>query len=504
MDFHPLIALENARVELDGRTILRDLRWQLKRGAHTAITGANGGGKSTFARLISGQIWPLPARSRLFGFGPLPTHTPLLARERIAHLAPETQERYVRQSQVGAEGERGWDLSARETIATGFFDSWLLHQSPDAAQIRRVEGLLEQFDLEFLAQRELSTLSQGQLRRVLLARALVKAPEVLVLDEACSGLDSSARAALLGHLQTLAASGQTTLVMTTHRADELVPAIRESWEISGGTLGKAEMAPTSNGFSMAQKSNEGAEMAPIPNRVEAPPSRLGMGAIAAPVINQTPLIQLRSAAVAIEGQTILPPLDWRWLPGEHWAITGANGSGKSTFLRLLRGQIAPAWGGTIERFGQTKRRSVEEIGRDIALLSPQIQARFADQMPVEDAIGTGFLDAFALWRDLTGDERARVEEIIAALELDDLRGRSLGKLSYGQTRRVLLARALVTRPKLVLLDEALDGLDAQTRAQTAELLGQLAASGTQFAFASHHAEDFPNWITHRLDLDAMR
>ena len=88
------------------------------------------------------------------------------------------------------------------------------------------------------------------------------------------------------------------------------------------------------------------------------------------------------------------------MPGQHWALTGENGSGKSTFLRLLRGQIAPAWGGTIERFGSDKRRSLEEIGRDIALLSPHLQARFDGEMPVENAIGSGFLDAFELWRPL--------------------------------------------------------------------------------------------------------
>ena len=90
------------------------------------------------------------------------------------------------------------------------------------------------------------------------------------------------------------------------------------------------------------------------------------------------------------------------------------------------------------------------------------------------------------------------------LNLDDLRGRTFGKLSYGQTRRVLLARALVTRPKIVLLDEALDGLDATTRARLGALLGELARRGTHFAFASHHGEDFPDWVNRELDLDALK
>ncbi len=472
-----LIQLENARVELGNRVILERVNWSLHAGAHAAIVGANGSGKSTFLRVIGGQLWPRPARSRAFGFGAAPTHTPLLARERIAHLSPEIQEKYVRQGLIGAEGERGWELTAREVVSSGWFDSALLHQTPDAAQLKRADQLLGQFDLQPLANRSYATLSQGQLRRVLLARALIKSPQVLLLDEACSGLDARARAALLEHIENLARSGQTTLVMATHRADELIPSIREVWEVREGTVARPSRA----------------ELAPASPRKSALVLQPKEDVRAAKT-----LIQLSNAAVTLDGNPIIAPLDWTWLVGQHFALTGPNGSGKSTFLRLLRGQIAPAWGGTIARFGSDKRRSLAAIGRDIALLSPHVQARFADEMPVENAIGSGLLDAYELWRPLTASEKSRVDEIISALELDDLRGRILGKLSYGQTRRVLLARALITAPKIVLLDEALDGLDAATRARTGELLGQMAVRGTHFAFASHHQSDFPDWLTDEL------
>ena len=473
-----LIRLENARVELDGHVILDHLNWSLRSGAHAAIVGANGSGKSTFLRVIGGQLWPRPARSRTYAFGAAPTHTPLLARERIALLSPEIQENYVRQGLIGAEGERGWELTAREVILSGWFDSVLLHQAPDVAACARADELLAQFDLQSLANRSYATLSQGQLRRVLLARALVKSPQVLLLDEACSGLDGRSRAALLEHIENLAHSGQTTLAMTTHRADELVPSIRDVWEVRDQTIARSSRAG----------------LARTSNRIAKTKFRVEENAISA----TSPLIQLRNAAVSIEGNVIIPPFDWRWMPGQHFALTGENGSGKSTFLRLLRGQLAPAWGGIIERFGSAKRRSLEAIGRDIALLSPQVQARFDGEMPVEAAIGSGFLDAYELWRPLTEKEQSRVEAMINTLELDDLRGRTFGKLSYGQTRRVLLARALVWAPKIVLLDEALDGLDAATRARTGELLGEMAARGTHFAFASHHEADFPDWLTDEL------
>ncbi len=491
----PLIALENARVELDGRTILAGLNWRLNLGAHAAVIGENGSGKSTFLRLIAGQIWSTPARSRSYAFGESATHTPLLARERIAHLSPEMQERYVRQGLIGAEGERGWELTAREVVLTGWFDSALLHQAPDENQLARAEELLAQFDLSALASRAYATLSQGQLRRVLLARALVKSPQVLLLDEACSGLDARARGALLEHIEILARSGQTTLVMTTHRADELVPSIGEVWQIRNRTIERAQKRAGLVAWRSQGSASANRERCENLRLAEALP---WLRQATSPVANRTPLIQLSNAAVFLDGAPVIAPLDWKWVTDQQWALTGANGSGKSTFLRLLRGQLTPAWGGTIERFGSNVRRSLADIGRDIALLSPQIQARFSDEMPVEAAIGSGFLDAFELWRTLTDDEQSRVEQTMTQLEMDDLRGRTFGKLSYGQTRRVLLARALVVEPKIVLLDEALDGLDAKTRGRMSELLGELAQSGTHFAFASHHAGDFPDWLTDEL------
>ena len=487
-----LISLANANIKLDNRLILRELNWHLNAGAHAAIIGDNGSGKSTFLRCIAGQIWPHPARSRLYAFGEAPTYTPLLARERIALLSPEIQDRYVRQGLVGAEGERGWQLSAREVVLSGWFDAALLHQTPTKAQGARADELLEQFDLTSLSARSYATLSQGQLRRVLLARALVKRPQVLLLDEACSGLDARARGALLEHIETLACGGQTTLVMTTHRADELVPSIGTVWEVRKRTIKMA--TEVAAGLDFAEKCRPSpTAIEPLPAKTDISAARCGSAATSVAA-----LIQLHQAAVFLDGTPVIAPLDWRWMPGQQWALTGANGSGKSTFLRLLRGQLAPAWGGSITRFGSDKRRSLAEIGRDIALLSPHTQARFDGEMAVEDAIGSAFLDAFELWRSLTGDERARVDEMMRQLELDDLRGRTFGKLSYGQTRRVLLARALVVEPRIVLLDEALDGLDGATRARMGELLGELARGGTHFAFASHHASDFPLWLTDEL------
>lgn len=475
----PLLELKDAAVMLDGYTILQNLNWSLEAGEHCAIIGENGSGKSTFLRLIGGLIWPQISRSRIYGFGDAPTFTPLLAREKIAHLSPEIQENYVRRSQDGADNEKGWDLNVETTVLTGYFDSWLLNQQPSETQIVHARELLERFSLADLSDRHLLSLSQGQLRRVLLARSIVKSPEVLLLDESCSGLDKKSRHAWLQALETLAQSGETTLVVTTHRREEIVPSIHHRYRLKNHTL-------------HAIKSHE-ATVSHTP--VEVKTRRKSEAK------SETPLIRIDDAVISIDGTPIIENFSWQWHHGQHFRVTGENGSGKSTFFRLLRGQLRPAWGGKIVRFGQDKELPLQEIGAQASLLSPQLQARFADKMNVVEAISTGFFDAFIMHRPLIETEKARVSELISQLEIEHLRERTFGKLSYGQTRRVLLARALVTKPKIVLLDEALDGLDVQTRQWMFDFLEKQVENGVHFAVSSHHDEDFPAFLNAEIHFE---
>ncbi len=484
----PLIELHGANVSLEGHRILENLNWRLERGQHSAIIGENGSGKSTFLRLIGGTLWPESAKTRVYGFGESPTITPILAREKIALLSPEIQENYVRRSQDGPDNEKGWGLDVETTILTGFFDSWLLNQAPSDAQIIRAAQLMMQFSLADLSERPLTSLSQGQLRRVLLARSIVKAPEVLLLDEACSGLDRKSRHHWLETLENFAESGGITLIQTTHRREELIPAIKNRF-----VLRNREIHPL-----------EAPEITPeaeIPSPLENLPVKPRVASIGDAA---SAIIRIEDAIVSIDGIPILERFSWQWKQGHHFRVTGENGSGKSTFFRLLRGQLRPAWGGKTTRFGQEREVALQEIGAQVSLLSPQLQARFADKMSVMEAISTGFFDSFVVTRPLSPSEEARLDEVVRDLEIEHLRGRTFGKLSYGQTRRVLLARALVSQPKIVLLDEALDGLDVATREWMFQFLENLTARGVHFMMASHHHEDFPAFLNADLHFENGR
>ena len=479
-----LVELRGARAVLDGFEVFDSLDFTLDARQSASIIGQNGSGKTTFLRLLSGELWPVRAESRTFDFGRGPTWSPLRARQQIAWVSPLSQEKTVRLARDGTDNERGARLSVRDCVATGLFDSFLLHQTPAALQQRQIEATLAQFQLQEIESRDLNTLSQGQLRRVLLARALVKNPRLVLLDEAASGLDVEARAGLFAVLEELAQSG-TTFVFASHRGEEL-PLWTTMWKLEFGRLARV-----------------GTGISPKATATKRVPEAVPPGAPRHVVAHQSepssphslPLFALRNASVFLDGNLILPRLNWTWPRGVHLRVKGENGSGKSTFLRLLGGELAPAHGGEIERLGESKPRPIWEWRRRIALVSPALQARFHDAMSVREAVGSGFEGGFVAPRELDDAQVETLEQVLDEWNLHPLETRRFDRLSFGQTRRVLLARALVASPEVVLLDEALDGLDGATREFCFDAWGKLARNGVHFAFASHHDEDFPAWTS---------
>jgi molybdate transport system ATP-binding protein len=480
-----LIELRGASVWLESTRILKNLNWTLEPGAHFAVLGGNGAGKSTFLRLLAGQIWPRPHDSRHYEIGGARTWSPLRARENIALLSPEIQERFVRHLQDGPDNEKGWQLDTRAAVLAGFFGSELLHQQPTRKQEKRADGTIAQLGLSHLASRPLQTLSQGQMRRVLLARALVSDPAVLLLDEACSGLDAASREEMLELIEKIASSGLTTLGMTTHRESEIVPSISSVVTMRDGEIWDEEKGngSDSNHF-------------PAFEAAKAPAN--------APLVNSSEtLIQLENASVFLDGTPVLQGLNWELKRGQHFAVEGGNGAGKTTFMRLLRGELHPSLGGKITRFGAS-RMTRAAIGAKISLLSPSLQARYNEQISVETAVASGFFDSFGLPGSLSQEMQNRTAAIMAQCGLNALATRDFTKLSYGQRRRVLLARALVTDPQILLLDEALDGLDSASRGEWNALLADVAARGTSLVVTSHHRSDYPPFLTDLLTLEHGR
>src|SRR5690606_589830 len=355
--------------------------------------------------------------------------------------------------------------------------------------LERARALLDEAHLLHLADRPFLELSRGEQRRVLIARALAFEPRLLLLDEPMSGLDTRSRRSLHALLGRIA--DRVQIVVTAHEAAQLPAVVTHLLEIDGGRIVSA--GPLTRPMQTdIPRAGRNAEPPGAPRRERpsdsAPPAGGTISARGTRADGHdaaAPLIDVRGADVWLGDRRVLHGIDWQLYPGQHWLVTGPNGAGKSTFLRLLHGQVRPAVGGTIRWPGLNAEPGIWSLRRRVAWVSPELQAGYRYRATVRECIGSGFDSSLGLVRELSANEAKRVDVLLERFELTRLANRLLTELSYGQLRRVLLARALVHRPKVLLLDEPWEGLDPDGAALLASRLDDSISEGTQIVCASH-------------------
>lgn len=473
------VALEHASVRLGRRWVLRDVSLELRTGQGWLLQGANGAGKTVLLRLLRGEIWPTPTgRERLRYLLDGEWHEqPLLASERIAYLGPEHQDRYERHE---------WNQRVTEIVATGLFDTDIPLDRPSRRQAREVRRALEEVGLAGLAKRRFLTLSQGQRRRVLLARALVRRPDVLLLDEVLNGLDAPSRRAFLGALRRVARTG-TAWMLATHRASDRPVGITHLARLDKGRLATSEVVLAARRVATTSARPRRRER----TRTDST-GAVGRGA---------PLIAIEGASVYREQRLVVERLDWQILKGEHWCVTGANGTGKSTLMLLLYGDLWPALGGRVARAGCPPGVAIEDWKHGTGLVSPELQASYAATgCTLEEIVVSGLHSSIGLNEWPLPAELALARRWLGRVGLAGLGERRARQVSYGQLRLALLARALVRPRRLLLLDEPYDGLDARSRAIMSRAVEAAVKGGAQVVLATHHDEDVPTFVRHRLEL----
>lgn len=213
------------------------------------------------------------------------------------------------------------------------------------------------------------------------------------------------------------------------------------------------------------------------------------------------IISLKDIYLRRNGKEILSGISWRIEPGEHWALIGANGSGKTVTLRMLLGHLWPTEG-TVEvlgrRFGSYDLR---KLRAEIGWVNFDIQYQFLRRSDsVSDVVVSGLFGTVGLLADKPGpDVLEAAMERLDALGIAHSATRQFSTLSYGEQKRVLIARALITDPKLLILDEPCTGLDLASREHFLQAVAELAADGRQTViFVTHHTEELLPFISHAL------
>ena len=476
-----VLAAEGIAVRVRERHLFGGLSWSIRAGEHWALLGPNGSGKSSLLRALVGLAPTSAGHVR----HPLPGGV-----EAVAYLSLEEQEALLRREhdaeafrQFAPEPSRG--ARSRDVVFSG---SSGIEES----------GLARSLCLGPILDRELRVLSTGEVRRLLLARALSGRPSVLLLDEPYDGLDVQSRVSVRECLEALALQGATTVV-ATHRAEEMLPQTTHVLLLDEGravALGTREEVLVGADYRELYRGRRVPAPAPGERGLPAPLRR-------GPPPEREPLVSMRGVSVRWGDLLVLDRLDWTVNAGENWAILGPNGAGKTTILELIYGDNQLAYANDVRLFGRRRGtgESLWEIRARMGIVSAALQTRFRTGDAVREVVASGFHDSLGLYRRPTDEETLGADAWIERLGLGGIAARPYARLSSGERRMALVARAMVKSPAVLILDEPCDGLDPANRRRVLDLLDRIGSGGfTSLLYVSHVEEDLPDCVLHLLRL----
>ncbi|MCB9627982.1 MAG: ATP-binding cassette domain-containing protein [Sandaracinaceae bacterium] len=357
----------------------------------------------------------------------------------------------------------------------------------------RAHPLYRALRLSELGSRGYRQLSTGESRKVLLLRALAAAPPLIVLDDPFEGLDHAACAELRDALALVAAETAVLVVGTfvaSHSDTRRLLPLELVREVRVLGPGGAEVfrGPLDAWLAHAPE----AARAHLPPPVDDGPWHADDTGFAP----GQALIVLRSGRVAYGEHVIFDGLDLTVRAGEHTLIEGPNGSGKSTLLELFTGDHPQAYANDLTLFGRRRGsgESVWDVKRRVGLVSGRLHRDYRVSASVETVLLSGLFDSIGLYETPGPRARARAQQWLRWLDLGLRPDDPFRELSFGVQRLLLVARAAIKVPPLVVLDEPTAGLDAENRARVLELVRSLGTqSRSTLLFVTHRPDERAWW-----------
>jgi molybdate transport system ATP-binding protein len=313
--------------------------------------------------------------------------------------------------------------------------------------------------------------SEGEKKKLLLQWIINQKPDYIIVDNIFDHLDVASQTSIAETLAGLSES--VTVIQIANRKDDILSFIEKIYVDCEGVF-------TEGDRSVLYDSNRTAYfLHAVPPSIHTYPEY------------DDPLIEFRNVNVSYQGRQIVKDICWRINKGDFWQLKGPNGSGKSTLLSLINGHNSKAYGQDITLFGQKKGsgESIWDIRKKIGYFSSDMAQQFSRSDTVERMIISGFVDSVGLYVRPTDIQRERAQEWIHLLQMGHLKRTYFQKLSFGQQHLVLLARAMVKHPPLLILDEPTVGLDDTNVRLFNQLINKIAGeTSTTILFVSHRKE----------------
>ncbi len=492
------ISLQNAFVRRYDTVVLSDLNLHIQSGEQWAIVGENGSGKSTLLEVLAGK-WPV-WRGKL-------THSyDNVLLSKVAELVPsdysfnrivKSAAQYYQQRFHSFEAEIA--PAVREVLTNqlkpvGTIDDHSVQLPKSEISEENLLRTCRLLSIDHLLERPFVTLSNGETRRMLLARSLLKKPQILLLDNPFSGLDIHSRQVLRSALQHLKEEGILVVLVTT--SVEIPESVTNLLELKDGHI-LEQFSDDRPGIIQSEKKTETDLSAELKSTVELPST----------VENFEFAINLRNINVIYGSKKVLINVHWKVRKGEKWALVGPNGSGKSTLLSLLTADNPQRFANDYDLFDLKRGgASMWDVKSKIGHVSPELHLYFPQETTVFKTIASGFFDATGVYfRKLTDEQIQRTELVAEWLHVTGLLEKSFKNISKGQQRLVLLARALVKNPPLLILDEPCQGLDFAAVEHFKAVVDAICSSSERtLIYVSHYPHEIPSCVTQTLRLEEGR
>lgn len=453
---------ENRNVELGNITIAsNDL---------IVLIGGNGSGKTSIARALNGDF------ELSSGVAPTNYHPVLVSFEKQLELYEADYE--MRNSDC---------TTAQEEIG---ITPNMIFKDDDKEVLNKLICALK---LEPLLDKSIRNLSGGEGRKVLLAHALSSKPNLIIFDTPFDALDVETRAELLDLIEQLHTDYQTPMVLIVNRPSEIPKSLT-----SMGIISDCKIVKLASFEEIEQ--DEDAKMllgyANVPDvTLPKAPEKAKL-----PEIEGDVIVSLKDVNIEYQ-RKVLDHLYFEVRKGQHWHIMGPNGAGKSTLLSLITGENPLVYTNDVTVFGYKRGsgESIWDIKKYYGLVSGALHLDYRVNGPVINVVLSGFYDSIGLYSKVSDEEITIAKKWLEIAGLSDKEDVGFKSLSFGQQRLVLIIRALVKNPPLLILDEPLQGLDSYARALVKSFISYAMHNGnTSILFVSHHQEDLPEGFTNRL------
>ena len=344
------------------------------------------------------------------------------------------------------------------------------------------------FGLRGIEEKKINYLSSGELRKLLIINALCDHPDLLILDNPYIGLDAKSRDEFDQAISTLKGEGVSVVYLLCDYNDvpEYVDSLLEleDRKIGAPIIGSAEIRQVVE----SRKNVPSPELSVLPPRMKSFIKR-----------KCDIVFAIRNGHARYGDKNVFDHFDWEIKEGECWALSGPNGSGKSLLLSMVCADNPQGYANDITLFDRKRGsgESIWEIKDSIGYVCPEMQLYFRSNDTIREVIVQGMRNSLNRYRLSTPEERKTADEWMALLDISHLSERKFQDLSSGEQRLVLLARAFVKQPELLVLDEPLHGLDASHKFRIREVISRLTQkNSSSLIFVSHYESEFPDCITH--------